>query len=68
MIPPKMHIRIFKTILATLEDEDVPRENVDSLYSNYCNCLSELRSHLMNDLDGGAPYIFDGANPILNFL
>lgn len=67
MIPPKMHIRIFETMLATLKDEDGPRENVVSLYSNYCNCLSELRSHLMNDLDGGAPYIFDGANPILNY-
>ena len=54
-------------MLATLKDEDGPRENVVSLYSNYCNCLSELRSHLMNDLDGGAPYIFDGANPILNY-
>jgi len=38
-----------------------------SLDYNICNPLSELNNHLMNDLDGGAPYIFEGANPILSF-
>ena len=50
----------------TLKYEDCSRDNGVSLDSNYCNSLSEFKSHLMKDLDGGPPCIFDGANPILN--
>jgi hypothetical protein len=61
-----MHIRRFWTMFETLKYEDCSRDNGVSLDSNYCNSLSEFRSHLMKDLDGGPPCILDGANPILN--
>jgi len=62
-----MHIAIFYSIFDKLKIDYGTLDEGFSLDYNICNPLSELNNHFMNDLDGGAPYIFEGANPILNF-
>lgn len=66
-IPANMQITIFFSKLFKPKEDDGTPDDGFSLDYNICNPLSELNNHLMNDLDGAAPYIFDGANPILNF-
>jgi hypothetical protein len=63
----KMNIKIFYSGLDKLKDDEGALDDGFSLDYNIYSPLSELNSHLMNDLDGGAPCIFDGANPILIF-
>jgi len=65
--PTNIQITIFYSIALKLIDDYGMLDEGFSLDYNICNPLSELNNHLMNDLDGGAPYIFEGANPILSF-